>query len=132
MSRPTPDEYFGAIAQVVATRADCTRDQVGAVIVRDGRIVSTGYNGAPAGEPGCLTAGACPRGRLTKGECAPDSSYANCISIHAEANAILYADYDKLKGATIYVTRDPCHECARLVKAAGIRRVVVTPRLAHT
>jgi dCMP deaminase len=61
--RPGWDDYFLAIAEAVAARADCTRRQVGAVIVRDHRIVATGYNGAPPGHRGCLSAGACPRGR---------------------------------------------------------------------
>jgi dCMP deaminase len=123
--RPAWDTYFLNIARTVATRADCTRRQVGAVIVKDHRIVSTGYNGAPAGLPGCLTAGACPRGHS---DVVPGSSYdtgpGSCIAVHAEQNAILYADYDRCKGAILYCTDVPCDGCARLIKAAGIGSVV--------
>jgi len=127
--RPTWDEYFLIIAQAVATRADCTRRQVGAVIVdTEHRIISTGYNGAPAGDPGCKTAGACPRGRQGTDAVAPGSSYdtgaGSCIAVHAEANALLYADGRATRGATLYCTDQPCDGCARLIAGAGITRVV--------
>jgi dCMP deaminase len=120
--RPTWDEYFIDGARWAASRSDCERAKVGALVVRDRRIVGTGYNGAPAGEPGCAT---CPR-RLSGVE--PGSSYdtgsGQCVAIHAEANALLYTDRADLVGATLYVTREPCDGCMRLVKAAGIARVV--------
>lgn len=142
--RPSWDEYFLGIAEAVAARADCTRSKVGAVIVKNNRIVSTGYNGSPVGEPGCLTDGACPRGKhyevplhgykiVTQCACShswpcpeasePCSSYDNCPAVHAEANALLYADRDKCEGATLYVTREPCAWCAKLIRGAGITRV---------
>lgn len=144
-ARPDWDPYFLGIAAAVAARADCSRRQVGAVIVRDHRIVATGYNGAPAGRPGCL-AGACPRGRHyqvireTPGcacgqpwPCAlavPEFSQYEagpgaCISIHAEANALLYADRTRCEGGTIYVTCEPCAWCLKLIDGAGVVRVVV-------
>lgn len=124
MKRPSWDEYFLAIAATVATRADCRRRQVGAVIVKRHRIVSTGYNGAPAGDLGCLS-GACPRGRLSYAELAhKGASYDNCISIHAEANALLYASRDACEGATLYVTCEPCTACYKLIKGSGIEQVV--------
>lgn len=123
--RPGWDTYFLAIAEVVATRADCSRSKVGAVIVRDNRIVSTGYNGAPSGQPGCLTAGACPR---AKADVEPGSSYdtgaGSCIALHAEQNAILYCRRVDRLGATLYVTREPCDGCARLIAGSGIMRIV--------
>lgn len=126
--RPGWDEYFLSIARAVATRADCTRRQVGAVIVRDHRIVATGYNGAPSGRPGCLSAGACPRGQLSYHEVALGSSYdagpGSCIAVHAEANALLYADRDKCEGADLYITSEPCDGCRRLIAAAGIKLVI--------
>lgn len=160
-ARPDWDDYFLGIARAVSARADCTRRRVGAVIVKDNRIVSTGYNGAPAGEPGCLTAKGCLRGRhylrpeivtvisvapiVVEDMCAcgstwpcpeavkPGSSYDTgsgaCIAVHAEANALLYADYDRCKGAVLYCTDEPCEGCARLVKAAGITRTVTTYEL---
>lgn len=112
------------ITHAVAARADCTRARVGAVIVAsDRRIVATGYNGGPSGGPSCL-AGDCPRGRLSLTEAPPGGSYGNCISLHAEQNAIAYADHRDTDGGTIYITRPPCDMCAKLIQAAGIVRVV--------
>ncbi len=129
MTRITRDAYGLKLAEAVALRADCTRRQVGAVIIdTEGRIVSTGYNGAPAGEPGCLTAGACPRGQLTYAQQAGGAAYeageSRCIALHAEVNAVVYAGRERCKGATIYVTDEPCYLCALVIKAAGISRVV--------
>lgn len=122
--RPGWDPYFLTIARAVARRADCTRRQIGCVLVdRDDRIISSGYNGAPAGKPGCLTDGACPRGQLSYAQVPKDSDYDNCISIHAEANALLYARTD-CKGATAYITDAPCYSCAKLLAAAGVDRIV--------
>lgn len=121
--RPTIDEIYLEMAKVLAGRAACTRRQVGALVVdADGRIVASGYNGAPSGEKHC-TDGGCPRGMLSRDECATRSAYDNCVAIHAEANALLRAGL-QAKDATIYITCAPCHECARLVTAAGISRVV--------
>jgi dCMP deaminase len=128
-TRPDWDEYFLAIAKTVARRADCSRKQAGAVIVQRNRIVATGYNGAAAGQPGCGTDRACPRGRLSYDEVPPLSSYdtgpGSCIAIHAEANALLYADRGKCEGATLYCTYEPCDGCLRLIAGAGIDRVVI-------
>lgn len=145
--RPNWDDYFLNIAVTVAQRADCTRRKVGAVIVKDQRIVSTGYNGASSGQPGCLTDGACPRGQHWQnghrcGGCKdlwpcdksvqPSSSYdtgaGSCIAVHAEANALIYADYEKCQEATLYCTDAPCDGCRKLVNAAGISRIVVPER----
>ncbi|CAA07144.1 gp20 [Lomovskayavirus C31] len=116
----------------MATRADCTRSQVGAVLVNANHEVrGTGYNGAPSGVPGCASAGACPRGQLSAVECAPNSDYANCVADHAERNAIRHAPSAELAGATLYTTREPCPACWTLIRAAGIRRVV-TPTTSHT
>ena len=125
--RPDFDMYFIALARTVALRADCRRRRHGCVIVdTDNRVISTGYNGAPAGDPGCL-AGACPRGLLSYDEVASLSGYdtgpGRCISVHAEANALLYARAS-VKGATAYVTGEPCPTCAKLLRGAGIERVV--------
>jgi len=112
----------------VATRADCRRRQCGAVIVKDHRVVSTGYNGAPAGDQRSCLDGECPRGRLTIEEMPGyeqgNNDYANCIAIHAEPNAIAYANRADTEGATIYLTGAPCDMCSKLIKAAGIKRVV--------
>lgn len=128
LARPDWDHYFATLAEAVSTRADCRRRQVGCVIVdEDFRVVSTGYNGAPAGDPGCL-AGACPRGLLAEDELPSFTNYdfgpGRCISLHAEANALLYAGR-AVRGGTAYVTYKPCPTCEKLLAGAGIRRVVV-------
>lgn len=128
MTRPSWDAYFLQIAHAVALRADCTRRRVGAVVVdSQRRIVSTGYNGAPAGDLGCL-AGACPRGRMNLDEVPPGSSYDTgqgaCIAIHAEQNALLYAGQKGCNGATLYITDEPCQGCRRFIRASGVDRTV--------
>lgn len=123
--RPGWDEYFLAGAEWVASRADCTRSAVGAILVNaQHEVRGTGYNGAPAGVPGCATAGACPRGQLSYAECAPTSDYSNCTADHAERNAIRHTAPEERAGATLYTTRAPCPACWTLIRASGIRRVV--------
>lgn len=128
--RPDWDPYFLGVACAVSTRADCTRRQIGAVIVNsDHRILGQGYNGAPPGRLGCLTDNACPRGRMSNTEVLPGSSYdtglGSCIAVHAEINAILDAGgRENCLGATLYITDAPCDGCARIIDAAGIIRVV--------
>jgi dCMP deaminase len=133
--RPDWDQYFLNIAAVVASRADCTRRQASAVIVKRNRICSTGYNGAPAGHLGCASSNACPRGRLSTAELQSYSSYDTgpgaCIAVHAEANALLYANREQTEGATLYTwssteAQEPCQGCWRLIQGAGIARVVWT------
>ena len=123
-TRPDWDPYFIGIAEAVAARGDCRRAQVGAVIVKDHRVVSTGYNGAPAGGLSCL-AGECPRGLISYEDVPPLSGdYSNCIALHAEANAVAYADRAHTAGGAIYITYAPCDMCTKLCRAAGIRRAV--------
>jgi dCMP deaminase len=96
---------------------------VGAVILDSNhRVVSTGYNGAPPGAKGCLEGG-CPRGRLTEDQCAAYSSYDNCISNHAEVNALLYADRSKVEGGTLYITDAPCFSCRKVIANSGLQHV---------
>lgn len=122
-SRPSWDRYFLNICEVVAQRADCRRAQHGCVIVKDFRIISTGYNGSPSGGPSCLD-GDCPRGLLSNTECRTLTSYENCISLHAEQNAIAYSDGQITRGAILFVTGKQCDMCRKLAMAAGIIRVV--------
>ena len=113
-TRPSWDEYFLQIAWDVATRATCPRRHVGAVIVRDRRILSTGYNGSAPGQPHCTQVG-----------CLMEDD--RCIrTLHAEQNAIIQAALHGVstEGATLYGTCRPCHVCARMIVGAGIRRVV--------
>lgn len=125
--RPSWDAYFLAMAETASLRADCRRAQVGAVIAKDNRVRSTGYNGGPSGGPSCL-AGECPRGLMDRavmpGFEAGNHDYSNCVALHAEVNAIAYADRDDCAGATLYMTKPACDMCEKLVRAAGIRRVV--------
>lgn len=94
------------------------------MIVKNRRIVATGYNGAPAGKPGCLS-GACPRGRSDVPNYSQyEDGPGECIAIHAEANALLYANRDQCEGATMYVTVAPCTWCQKLIDGSGISRVV--------
>lgn len=122
--RPGWDEYFLGIAEAVSKRGDCTRSQVGAVLVRsDHTVAGIGYNGTYAGRPGCLL-GACPRGRKSYAEMAAYSGdYSDCIATHAEHNAILNGDPADL-GITAYVTRQPCEDCGSLLVQRGITRIV--------
>ena len=121
--RASWDEYFMEIAEIVKTRATCLRRQVGAVIVKDNRIITTGYNGAPAGLKHCTEMGGCERQRLgiPSGE-----RHELCRALHAEQNAIIQAAKLGIstEGATIYITLQPCVICAKMLINAGIKRIV--------
>ena len=120
--RPDWDTYFMEIAQVVATRANCSRRKVAAVLVSENRIISTGYNGTPRGVKNCFEGG-CAR---CAGTAPSGSSLEECICVHAEQNAICQAAYHGIHvaGATLYVTISPCLTCAKLLINAGIKEVV--------
>lgn len=120
--RPSWDETWLSVATVIARRAACLRSQVGAVLVVDDKYTWLGYNGAAPGETHC-TDGGCPRGQLSAEECLPGSAYDNCISLHAEQNALLRAG-DRANGGTLYVTREPCGWCWKNIRATGLHRVV--------
>lgn len=121
--RPSWDEYFMTIAADVATRATCVRRKVGALIVKDRRILSTGYNGVPTGITHC-TPETCLRARnnIPSGE-----RHELCRGLHAEQNAIIQAALHgvSVKGATLYCTNQPCIICAKMVINAGISLIVV-------
>ena len=126
--RPTLDEYFMEIAKVVATRSTCLRQKVGAVIVKDKRILATGYNGAPSGLPHCLDIG-CLREQLK----VPSGERQElCRGVHAEQNAIIQAAVHgvSIAGGTLYTTHQPCIACAKMIINAGIKRVVYGRRYA--
>lgn len=119
--RPSWDAYFMQIAHLVKTRATCPRRQVGAVIVRDRRILATGYNGAPRGLSHCPEGGPdhdWPTGCMRAGHC--------IRSLHAEQNALLQAAMIGVPcdGAGMYVTCQPCNTCAKMIINAGIRQVI--------
>ena len=124
--RPGWDRYFMDIAQVAASRSNCSRRQVAAVLVRDKRIISTGYNGTPRGVRNC-NEGGCPRCNSD----APSGSHlTECLCSHAEENAIVQAAYHGImvKGATLYTTYSPCLLCAKMIINAGIEEVVYYAR----
>jgi len=121
-TRPGWDEYFMSIAQVVASRSNCVKRKVAALIVKDRRIVSTGYNGTPRGTKNC-NEGGCPRcNSLASSGTALDE----CLCSHGEENAITQASYHgtSLKGATLYSTFSPCLLCTKMIINAGIIEVV--------
>jgi len=112
--RPSWNEYFMNVAHEVARRSTCERAQVGAVIVKDKRILTTGYNGSPRGLPHCTEVG-----------CLMDNGH--CVrTLHAEQNAIIVAALHGVitEGATIYITHQPCFLCAKMIINAGIVQIV--------
>ena len=120
--RPSWDRYFMDIAVLVSSRTTCLRRRVGAVIVKDKRLLSTGYNGAPVGLRHCAELG-CLRQKLgvKSGE-----KHELCRAIHAEQNAIIQAATFgvPLQGASIYITHFPCVLCSKMIINAGIKRIV--------
>src|SRR5512146_1428265 len=120
--RPTHDEYFMEIANVVAKRSTCLRIHVGAVIVKGGQILSTGYNGAPHGFEHCLDIG-CIREREN---IAHGTRHELCRAVHAEQNAIIQAAIHgvSIEDGTLYCTHQPCILCAKMLINGKIKRVV--------
>ena len=119
--RPSWETYFMDIARLVASRSTCLRRSVGAVIVKDKRILSTGYNGAPSGLAHCLDIG-CLREQLMV---ASGQRHELCRGIHAEQNAIIQAAYHgfSIKSAMLYCTNLPCAICTKMIINAGICRI---------
>lgn len=120
--RPSWDEYFMSIAKQVATRSNCIKRKVAAVIVRDKRIISTGYNGTPRGNKNC-NEGGCPR---CNNFAESGTKLEECYCAHGEENAIVQAAYHgiSVKDSTIYTTFCPCLYCTRMIINAGIKEVV--------
>ncbi len=118
--RQTWDEYFLSLAGAASSRSTCVRRKVGAVIVRERHIVSTGYNGGPSGYPHC-DEGGCPRAQT---DAPMGTDYDGCVAIHAEANALLFCGPQDRRNATIYCTDLPCFGCAKLIANSGISEVV--------
>lgn len=110
----------------------CSRRQVGAILVQNNIIVAEGYNGVSSGEIHCKDGG-CPRGGMSVQDVPPGSDYNAfpCKAIHAEHNAILRAGWERCKGATLYVTDEPCTQCTVLIKHVGIERVVTSASFAQ-
>ncbi|MEA2070477.1 MAG: cytidine/deoxycytidylate deaminase family protein [Asgard group archaeon] len=128
--RPSVDEYFTAMAELVSTRSTCLRRQFGTVIVKDNHVVSTGYNGAPRKMPHCLEIG-CLRDELG---IPSGQQHEICRGVHSEQNAIIQcAIHGKTtKGGTLYVTGYPCKICAKMIINAMISRVVISGKYSDT
>ena len=117
--KPSFDDIYMDLAENLAKRSHCVKAQVGAVLTKDTRIISLGYNGPPAGTHNCdeeWPLDGCPRD--SKGSCS--------LALHAEQNAILYASKNNvsIEGSTLYVTLSPCIACARVIFTTGIKRIL--------
>jgi dCMP deaminase len=120
--RPSWNEYFMEITKLVAKRSTCVRRQVGAILVKDKKILATGYNGAPSGVEHCLDVGCLRQERnIPSGE-----RHELCRGLHAEQNAIIQAAYHgvSIQGSTLFCTNLPCSICTKMIINAGIREVV--------
>ncbi len=120
-SRPDWNEYFMSIAELVSKRSTCIRRKVGAVIVKDKRILATGYNGAPSGIKHCIEIG-CLREKL---KVPSGERHELCRGLHAEQNAIIQAAYHgvEIKDSVIYCTNLPCIICTKMIINAGIKKI---------
>lgn len=138
MARITKDEYYLGIALAVSKRSTCLKRRYGCVIVKNDEIITTGYNGSPRGEENCCDKGVCHRMDIPHNS----GNYSDCPSVHAEQNAMLSASRKDLIGATLYLAGEeyidcdkgdcwckienatPCPICERIIKNAGIERIV--------
>lgn len=142
MERISKDMYYCNIAEAVSQRSTCLMKHWGAVIVKDDTIISTGFNGAPRHIDDCLSKGNCRLLNYRKKNNLPrGTGYEQCLSVHAEMNAIIFADKESLKGATLYLCGKeildfegneyyvknpaPCNQCKKMIINAGIEKVVV-------
>lgn len=121
--RPSWDEYFMGLAKLASTRSTCLRRQVGAIIVKDKKILATGYNGAPKGLPHCLDIG-CLREKL---KIPSGERHELCRAVHAEQNAIAQAAMFgvNIKDGIMYSVTHPCILCSKLIINAGIKKIVI-------
>lgn len=119
MSRPEFDDIFMELAVNLAKRSHCIKKHVGAVLTKDTRIISIGYNGPPAGTHNCDE-------EFPETGCSRDSKGSCSLALHAEQNAILYAVKNKasVEGSTLFVTLAPCLACARIIYSMGISKVI--------
>lgn len=137
--RPDKKTYYFDIAKVIASRSTCLKKCYGAVIVKDDKIVSTGYNGSPAGQPNCCDCGACYADTHSNPK-DPYSArhgmqYGNCVAVHAEQNALIRGNFEEFKGATLYlagynpqtsewIQAIPCNICHQMLQNAGIKEII--------
>lgn len=133
--RPTKDQYYLTIAEAVAIRSTCVKHKYGVVIANRDEIMATGYNGSPRGEVNCCDLGYCYRANhetpISSTARIHGDQYGTCIAVHAEQNALLCARRKDIIGATLYLATltpgriaAPCNMCERLIKNAGIARII--------
>ncbi len=138
--RISKTEYYLKIAEAVAIRSTCLKHKYGAVIVNNDVIVATGYNGAPRGELNCCNVGECYRDKhsspVDPKAAEHGEQYGLCVAVHAEQNAIIAASIKELQGSTLYLAClsdkqniGPCNICDRMIRNAGIARVVTKEAL---
>lgn len=138
--RPSKKHYYLQLAEVIASRSTCLHKHYGAVIVKDDRIIATGYNGAPRGEPNCCDVKTCYRDMhplpVDLDAAAHGGQYGSCVAVHAEQNAMLSASQAALAGSTLYlvgvdpatgkrIDATPCNICSRMIRNSGIAKVVL-------
>ncbi|OQB12208.1 MAG: tRNA-specific adenosine deaminase [Candidatus Omnitrophica bacterium ADurb.Bin205] len=123
IKRPSWDEYFMEMAKLVAKRSTCLRRSVGAVLVKDKRILATGYNGAPRGLKHCIDIG-CMRQKL---KIPSGQRHELCRALHAEQNALIQASLYGIsaEGSMLYATNQPCVICAKMLINAGIKEIII-------
>lgn len=133
IKRPSKDEYYLDIALQISKRATCLRRNYGAVILNNDEIIATGYCGSPRGLPNCIDLGICPR---EKAGFPPGEGYDQCRSVHAEANAIISAERDRMLRGKMYIAghdakthnlveAHPCSMCKKMIINAGIKEVII-------
>ena len=133
-NRPCKNKYYLTIAEAVAQRSTCLRRMYGAVLVKDDRIIATGYNGSPRGEINCVDRGTCYK---IEQNIPHNTEYTFCNAVHAEQNAIIQGTADEMLGSTLYIygydlqkecvieNIQPCPICRRMIVNAGIIRIIV-------
>jgi len=121
-TRPEWDDYFMNVALAVASRASCIKIHTGAVIVKDKRIVSTGYNGFPPGMKTCFENGVCRKKSL--GIDWNEKNSGECFTVHAEVNALIQGNSKDIRGGKLYSVLYPCADCAKNIAGAGIVEVI--------
>ncbi len=124
--RPDWDTYFMNVAHTIRQRADCTRRQVGAILVKDKRIISTGYNGTPKGTKNC-TEGGCERCNGSEEKFPRGMHLDKCVCSHAEENSIVQAALHgvSVHGAALYTTNSPCTTCCKMIINAGVKKIII-------
>src|SRR5882724_10353260 len=131
MDRPDRQHYYMAIAEAVSKRSNCIRRQIGAILVREDRVISTGYNGTPRGLPNC-SGGGCLRCAETTDQTS-GTNLGDCLCCHAEENCIVQAAYHgvSVKGSVLFTMLSPCLTCTKMIINSGIAQVIYLKEYTH-